>query len=211
MASKWSVSTKRNKPAVKNKSRPPARINGARGRLRAFSCLFLNAWGFESPYGVKWAMRISQTAVFGASDPYFRKSNFSVPNPPVFSSECKNTALSCGVFAVHLFYQHNLEVTPGFEPGNQGFADPCLTTWLCHHHCYYYMRSFRKSPHLFLRFQCPHRFSVWALNWSGQRGSNSLPPPWQGGALPDELCPQVVPRAGIEPATRGFSVHCSTN
>ena len=26
-----------------------------------------------------------------------------------------------------------LEVTPGFEPGNEGFADPCLTTWLCHH------------------------------------------------------------------------------
>ena len=26
--------------------------------------------------------------------------------------------------------------------------------------------------------------------WSGQRGSNSLPPPWQGGALPDELCPR---------------------
>ena len=25
-----------------------------------------------------------------------------------------------------------LEVTPGFEPGNEGFADPCLTTWLCH-------------------------------------------------------------------------------
>ena len=23
--------------------------------------------------------------------------------------------------------------------------------------------------------------------WSGLRGSNSLPPPWQGGALPDEL------------------------
>ena len=27
--------------------------------------------------------------------------------------------------------------------------------------------------------------------WSGQRGSNSLPPPWQGGALPDELCPHI--------------------
>ena len=26
--------------------------------------------------------------------------------------------------------------------------------------------------------------------WSGLRGSNSLPPPWQGGALPDELSPQ---------------------
>ena len=24
-----------------------------------------------------------------------------------------------------------LEATPGFEPGNQGFADPRLTTWLC--------------------------------------------------------------------------------
>ena len=53
--------------------------------------------------------------------------------------------------------------------------------------------------------------STMASCWSGRRGSNSLPPPWQGGALPDELCPQVVPRAGIEPATRGFSVLCSTN
>ncbi len=26
-------------------------------------------------------------------------------------------------------------------------------------------------------------------NWSGLRGSNPLPPPWQGGALPDELNP----------------------
>ena len=49
------------------------------------------------------------------------------------------------------------------------------------------------------------------VRWSGLRGSNSLPPPWQGGALPDELCPQMVPRAGVEPATRGFSVRCSTN
>ena len=28
------------------------------------------------------------------------------------------------------------------------------------------------------------------LLWSGLRGSNSLPPPWQGGALPDELSPR---------------------
>ena len=27
--------------------------------------------------------------------------------------------------------------------------------------------------------------------WSGRRGSNSLPPPWQGGALPDELRPHI--------------------
>lgn len=30
------------------------------------------------------------------------------------------------------------------------------------------------------------------LEWSGLRDSNSPPPPWQGGALPDELNPQVV-------------------
>ncbi len=60
----------------------------------------------------------------------------------------------------------------------------------------------------------------WLLVWSGRRGSNSLPPPWQGGALPDELRPQMrhtyvcrflVPPIGIEPMTRGFSVPCSTD
>ena len=29
--------------------------------------------------------------------------------------------------------------------------------------------------------------------WSGRRGSNSLPRPWQGRALPDELRPQMAP------------------
>src|SRR5699024_6753123 len=46
--------------------------------------------------------------------------------------------------------------------------------------------------------------------WSGQRDSNSLPPPWQGGALPNELCPRIrrtaksrcrVKRGIIAPAT----------
>ena len=40
-----------------------------------------------------------------------------------------------------------------------------------------------------------HRFcisaSTMASYWSGRRGSNSLPPPWQGGALPDELRPHI--------------------
>ena len=57
----------------------------------------------------------------------------------------------------HLYRFVNMEVTPGFEPGNQGFADPCLTTWLCHHLRHlYYMQTFRKSPHLFFELQCPH-------------------------------------------------------
>ena len=43
---------------------------------------------------------------------------------------------------------------------------------------------------------CPHwgkkkpAANAAGFTWSGQRGSNSLPPPWQGGALPDELCPR---------------------
>ena len=32
----------------------------------------------------------------------------------------------------------------------------------------------------------------YSADWSGLRGSNSLPPPWQGGALPDELNPQLL-------------------
>ena len=66
--------------------------------------------------------------------------------------------------------------------------------------------------------------------WSGLRGSNPPPRPWQGRALPNELNPQkaylhgntqcqsstaiavyLVPPVGIEPTTRGFSVLCSTN
>ena len=69
----------------------------------------------------------------------------------------------------------NLEVTPRFELGNEGFADPCLTTWLCH--------RMEKGAKCLLLFHL----------WSGRRGSNSLPRPWQGRALPDELRPQTAP------------------
>ena len=65
-----------------------------------------------------------------------------------------------------------MEVPPRFELGNEGFADLCLTTWLCH-------RMEKGTPCVFL-----------LLLWSGRRGSNSLPRPWQGRALPDELHPQ---------------------
>ena len=102
-----------------------------------------------------------------------------------------------------------LEVTPGFEPGNESFADSCLTTWLCHHGYIYIICGFPEKSTFIFDAECPHERV--GILWSGQRGSNSLPPPWQGGALPDELCPQMVPRAGVEPATRRFSVYCSTN
>ena len=56
-----------------------------------------------------------------------------------------------------------LEVTAGFEPADNGVADRGLTTWLRHH-----------------------------INWSGLRGSNPPPRPWQGRALPNELNPRVA-------------------
>ena len=44
------------------------------------------------------------------------------------------------------------------------------------------------EPKLF----CKSKVSIAAdLIWSGRRGSNSRPQPWQGCALPTELLPQV--------------------
>ncbi len=106
----------------------------------AVSHVFLNVWGFESPDFVKWAMCISQTAVFGVSGPSFRKSNFSVLNSPIFSFRRKNTALSCGVFAVYLFCQHILELLGGFEPPTSSLPSDKKPSsrWyirLCGHFC----------------------------------------------------------------------------
>ena len=50
-----------------------------------------------------------------------------------------------------------LEVTPGFEPGNQGFADPCLTTWLCHRCFYFIICSLNRNVHCFFKFSFPLR------------------------------------------------------
>ena len=38
--------------------------------------------------------------------------------------------------------------------------------------------------------------------WSGLRGSNPPPPPWQGGALPNELNPQAVKKNGDSDGAR---------
>ena len=65
--------------------------------------------------------------------------------------------------------------------GGQGFADLCLTTWLCR------QKMERKT-----------RFELATLALA-RRCSTTEP------------FPHMVPRAGIEPATRRFSVYCSTD
>ena len=46
------------------------------------------------------------------------------------------------------------------------------------------------EPRILINAKKKHR-SASFFSWSGLRDSNSLPPPWQGGALPDELNPHV--------------------
>ena len=55
-----------------------------------------------------------------------------------------------------------LEVTPGFEPGNQGFADPCLTTWLCHRCFYFIICKLSGKVHTYF-LNCNAHTLVWAL------------------------------------------------
>ena len=120
----------------------------------------------------------------------------------------------------------HLEVTPGFEPGNESFADSCLTTWLCHHGVHlYYMQTFRKSPHLF-SMQNAHTI-VWAFygagneartrylhlgkvalyqmsyarGWCPEPESNQRHVDFQSTALPTELSGQMATRNGLEPST----------
>ena len=85
-----------------------------------------------------------------------------------------------------------MEVTPGFEPGNQGFADPRLTTWLCHHiEKDASLRLFRFGADDEARTRYLHLGKVALYQMSYVR--------------------ILVPPIGIEPMTRGFSVPCSTN
>ena len=46
------------------------------------------------------------------------------------------------------------------------------------------------EPRILINAKKKHR-SASFFSWSGLRDSNSLPPPWQGGALPDELNPHL--------------------
>ena len=87
-----------------------------------------------------------------------------------------------------------LEAPPGLEPGIevlQTFALPlghgavqlgmgCFPYSVYYSKAASYATAFEKKRARFFR----------ARDWSGLRGSNPPPPPWQGGALPNELNPR---------------------
>ena len=114
-----------------------------------------------------------------------------------------------------------LEVTPGFEPGNQGFADPCLTTWLCHRCFYFIICSLNRNVHCFFKFSFPLRMPTrscvgilsgagneartrylhlgkvalyqmsYARKWCPEPESNQRHGDFQSPALPTELSGQI--------------------
>ena len=85
----------------------------------------------------------------------------------------------------------SLEVTPGFEPGNEGFADPCLTTWLWRH----------MQP-------CINRADI---NGAGNEARTRYLHLGKVALYRMSYARKMVPPVGVEPTTRGFSVRCSTN
>ncbi len=84
--------------------------------------------------------------------------------------------------------------TSAFIRGSSFCAIGGFFRWVCAKRCCCAQQSTAKTPHV-VRCFCCVCFSI----WSGQRDSNSLPPPWQGGALPNELCPHFVNASVILP------------
>ena len=127
------------------------------------------------------------------------------PGSPRIGSRLRRgveAASSAGLLCHSKKKGHDLSSCPSFWSGQRGSnslpaiprmarrysQDPWLTSdWIA--------PPARGGGSEFARLLCHskkkgHDLSSCPSFWSGQRGSNSLPPPWQGGALPDELCPR---------------------
>ena len=98
----------------------------------------------------------------------------------------------------HLYRLVNMEVTPRFELGNEGFADPCLTTWLCHRMTERteVLSVFGAGDEARTRYLDLGKVALYQMSYALKRR---------------RYCGTLVPPVGVEPTTRGFSVRCSTN
>ena len=93
-----------------------------------------------------------------------------------------------------------MEVTGRFELPNEGFADPCLTTWPRHHIGSDEYHSNGAADEARTRYLHLGKVALYQMSYG--RILQFLYP---------ETAKQVVPPIGIEPMTRGFSVPCSTD
>ncbi len=129
----------RPKAKIAFQRRPSCRGNSSKCKKRGALCSVPRFWSCVNRMGASQSW--GPTRWGGAFAPYKRfapgktlaQGQFTCPEhvqspegggglgPP--EPKKKDTLYSVSFF---------LEVTPGFEPGNEGFADPCLTTWLCH-------------------------------------------------------------------------------
>ena len=73
--------------------------------------------------------------------------------------------------------------------GDEGFADLCLTAWLWRHHKLQGREDSKKAD--------ANVCDSHPQSWSGLRGSNPPPRPWQGRALPNELNPHWCLRSEL--------------
>ena len=93
----------------------------------------------------------------------------------------------------HCRRQHRLPARANIVPKQKALLSQCFLFWRYRPDLNWRMRVLQT-----LALPLGHgtiwnkeRMVTFLAFWSGWRGSNSLPPPWQGGALPDELHPQV--------------------
>ena len=100
-----------------------------------------------------------------------------------------------------------LEVTPGFEPGNEGFADPCLTTWLCHRMTertevlsVFGAGDEARTRYLDLGKVALYQMS-YARKWCLRSELNQRHADFQSAALPTELQRHMATKMGLEPTT----------
>ena len=116
-------------------------------------------------------------------------------------------------------------MTTRFELVDEGFADPCLTTWLCHRCFYFIICSLNRNVHCFFKFSFPLRMPTrscvgilsgagneartrylhlgkvalyqmsYARKWCPEPESNQRHEDFQSSALPTELSGQIFFRA----------------
>ena len=109
-------------------------------------------------------------------------------------------------------YMRTLEAAPGFEPGDKGFADPCLTTWLCRLDIKLERKTRFELATPTLARWCSTTELLPQRIWLGYLDSNQRMTESKSVALPLGYSPLTKMKMGrlmgIEPTSAGFTVRC---